>query len=95
MASEHLIKDGEDWNYIFVARDFDGNEDQPSEEDSDSDSDYLGEDRETQSDIEDEPDIGLAIGVQNTQILRDVPYLIYLQNLERQHYDNLFAFIKH
>ena len=50
MASEHLIKDGEDWNYIFVARDFDGNEDQPSEEDSDSDSDYLGEDRETQSD---------------------------------------------
>ena len=50
MASEHLIKDGEDWNYIFVARDFDGNEDQPSKEDSDSDSDYLGEDRETQSD---------------------------------------------
>ena len=71
MASEHLIKDREDWNYIFVARDFDGNEDQPSEEDSDSDSDYLGEDRETQSDIEDEPDIGLAIGVQNTRILRD------------------------
>ena len=69
MASEHLINDGEDRNYIFVARDFDENEDQPSEEDSDSDSDYLGEDMETQSDIEDEPDIGLAIRVQNTRIL--------------------------
>ena len=69
MASEHLINDGEDWNYIFVAQDFDENEDQPSEEDSDSDSDYLGEDMKTQSDIEDEPDIGLAIRVQNTRIL--------------------------
>jgi hypothetical protein len=64
------INGGEDWNYIFVARDFDGNEDQPSEEDSDSDSDYIGEDKVTQSDIEDEPDIGPAIGVQN-RILQD------------------------
>jgi hypothetical protein len=71
MASEYLIDDGEDWNDIFVARDFNGNEDQPSEEDSDSDPDYIGEDTETQSDIEDEPNIGPAIGVQNTQILRD------------------------
>jgi len=53
MDSEHLVNGGEDWNYIFVARDFDGNEDQPSEEDSDSDSDYIGEDKVTQSDIED------------------------------------------
>ena len=71
MTSEHLVNDGEDWNDIFVARDFNGNEDQPSEEDSDPDADpdYIGKDMETQSDIEEEPDIGPAIEVQNTHIL--------------------------
>jgi len=71
MATEQLINNGEDWNDIFEARDFNGTEDQPSEEDSDTDSDYTPQDKETQSDIEDEPDIGPAIGVQNTQVLQD------------------------
>jgi hypothetical protein len=71
MASGHLMNDGEDWNDIFVARDFSGNEDQPSEEDSDSDSDYIGEETGLQSDVEDEPGVGPAIEVQNTQLLRE------------------------
>jgi hypothetical protein len=59
-----------------VAWDFDGNEDQPSEEDSDSDSDYIGEDKETQSDIKDEPDIGPAIGVTKSKSRCPVPDLL-------------------
>ena len=67
MASGHLMNDGEDWNDIFVAQDFSGNEDQPS----DSDSDYIGEETRLQSDVEDETGVGPAIEVQNTQILQE------------------------
>jgi len=44
MASELLINNEDAWNDIFLTRDFDGNEDQVSEDrsDSDYDADFAG-----------------------------------------------------
>ena len=70
MASEHLINSEDTWHDIFLTRDFDGNEDQVSEDGSDSDygADFAGM---PQSDSEDETERGPAIDLHNTQILRD------------------------
>jgi hypothetical protein len=73
MTSKVLTNSGDDWNNIFLTRDFDGNEDQVSEarSDSDSDADFVGGAQSESKEFEDEMERGPAIELHNTQILRD------------------------
>ena len=71
MASEYFINTAEDWNDIFLTRDLDGNEDEASEDESDPDYDDVVVGMTPQSDSEDETEVGPAIELHNTQILRD------------------------
>jgi hypothetical protein len=73
MASEHFVNTAEDWNDIFLTRDLDGNEDEASEDESDPDYDEVMVRMTPQSDSEDEDEaeVGPAIELHNTQILRD------------------------
>ena len=71
MASEHFVNTAEDWNDIFLTRDLDGNEDKASEDESDPDYDDVVVGMTPQSDSEDETEVGPAIELHNTQILRD------------------------
>jgi hypothetical protein len=71
MALELLGNGQDDWNDIFLAWDFDGNENQLSEAESGSDYDDTYQCKMPQSDSEDEMDKGPAIELHNTQMLRD------------------------
>jgi hypothetical protein len=68
MASELLVNSEDGWNDIFLARDVDGNEEDLSEDESDSD--YEAVVSRSLSDSEDEVETGPAIELRNTQILR-------------------------
>ena len=59
MASELLVNSKDDWNDLFLARDVDGNEEELSEDESDSD--YEAVVSRPQLDSEDEVETGLAI----------------------------------
>jgi hypothetical protein len=72
MATENLLAAKDDWNDIFLARDVDGNEDEQSADESDSDYDDAQTAAMIYSDSdEDEIEVGPAIELQNTQVLRD------------------------
>jgi hypothetical protein len=72
MATENLFAAEDDWNDIFLARDVDGNEDEQSADESDSDYDDARTAAMIYSDSdEDEIEVGPAIELQNTQVLRD------------------------
>jgi|SRR6266481_72265 len=72
MAPEILLTTKDDWNDVFLARDVDGNEDEQSADESDSDYDDAQTAAMTYSDSdEDEIEVGPAIELQNTQVLRD------------------------
>ena len=57
MASELLVNSKDDWNDLFLARDVDGNEEELSEDESDSDYEAVV----SRSDSKDEVETGLAI----------------------------------
>ncbi|KIM73719.1 hypothetical protein PILCRDRAFT_92920 [Piloderma croceum F 1598] len=72
MTSELLIDSKDDWNDVFLDRDYDRSGEESSEASSDSDYDaaFAGHGM-CQSDSEDETEIRPAIELRNTQILKD------------------------
>jgi hypothetical protein len=72
MATENLLTAEDDWNDIFLAWNVDENEDRQFTDESDSDYDNAWTAAITYSDSdEDEIEVGSAIELQNTQVLRD------------------------